>query len=381
MRRVKVLFIMPVMGMGGSERLVHNLVGRIDRSRFSPSVAWLNGAEALQEFQDLRVPLYHFPKTGRVDFTAMRKLSEIIRRESIDIVNAQHFMPLVYAYYGCRLVARKPLIFTAHSRWELEAASLKWRVAGGYLLRRIGASVGVAPDVTGAIRSVFGLKASQTVTIENGVDVDLFACKKDDRGLRASLRLADGDMLIGIVANLKRVKNHLFLLRAFARLAEEYENVKLLIIGQGYSGEADNTEDELRLFVKRHGLSERVLFLGHRTDIPELLQLLDVFCLVSVREGLPISLIEAMAAGLPTVATNVEGIRDAITRNEEGVLVELDDVVALKEALARLIRDPEWRLRLGRAGRERAVQKYSLQRCVREYEQLFLSVLNASATR
>ena len=378
---VNVLFIMPVMGMGGSERLVHNLVLRLDRSQFNPSVAWLYGNEALQEFQDLQVPLHYVPKTKRVDFSTMLKLARIIQTESIDIVDAQHFMPAIYAYYGCKLAAKKTLVFTAHSRWEIEDIPLKWRVAGGYLLRRIGASVGVAPDVSSAIQSIFKTTASQTVTIENGVDIDLFAREKDVRGLRSSLGLADGDMVIGVVANLKKVKNHLFLLQALAKVAEELENVKLIIVGRGSAGETDNTEDNLRLFVNNHHLAERVSFLGYRTDIPELLQVMDVFCLTSLREGLPIGLIEAMAAGLPVIGTNVEGIRDVITPNVDGILVELDDVAALKDALTSLTRDLQWRDRLGCAGRIKAVERYSLQRCVREYERLFLSLADASATR
>src|SRR5207245_624615 len=121
-------------------------------------------------------------------------------------------------------------------------------------------------------------------------------------------------------------------------------------------------------------LAERVLFLGYRTDVPELLQVIDVFCLTSLREGLPIGLIEAMAAGLPVVGTNVEGIRDVVSRNEDGILVELGDVTALRNTLVGLINNERWRDKLGRAGHEKAVQKYSLQRCVREYERLFLSL-------
>jgi glycosyltransferase involved in cell wall biosynthesis len=289
-------------------------------------------------------------------------------------------MPAVYAYYGCSLAAKKALVFTAHSRWEIEDTPLKWRIAGGYLLRRIGASVGVTPDVTSAVQRIFAIKSSQVVTIENGVDLDLFAGERDVRGLRNSLGLADGDVVIGIVANLKRVKNHLILLQAFAKVAEEIEHAKLLVIGQGFPGEPDNTESELRSFVMHHGLAGRVSFLGFRKDIAELLHVMDVFCLTSLREGLPIGLIEAMAAGLPVIGTNVEGIRDVIVRDEDGILVEPGDVGALTKALIRLIKDSEWRRRLGRAGREKAVRKYSLQRCIREYEQLFLSLVRSSAS-
>lgn len=366
------------MGMGGSEHLVRNLVLRLDKNRFNPSVAWFVGDEALQEFRDLQVPLYHVPKTKRVDFSAMQALRKTIECNKIDVVNAQHFMPAIYSYYGCKVAAKKALVFTAHSRWEVEDMPFRWRVVGGYLLRRMDASVGVAPDVSTAIRSVFNTSAHQTTTIENGVDTDLFGREVDVRNLRRSLGLADRDVVIGAVANLKKVKNHLFLLQAFTELAGEFENVKLLLVGRGFSGESDNTEDDLRRFVDNHRLAGKVSFLGYRTDIPELMRLIDVFCLTSLREGLPIGLIEAMAAGLPVIGTNVEGIRDVVVPNEDGILVELGDVAGLKNALAGLIRDERWRKKLGRAGRNKAVQKYSIQRCVREYEQLFLSISDAT---
>lgn len=381
MRKVNILFVITQMGMGGSERLVHNLALRLDRSRFNPSVAWLVGSEALKEYEDLQVPLHYVPKTKRVDFSTMRRLARIIDSEGIDIVNAQHFMPTIYSYYGCKLGAKTALVFTAHSRWEIEDTSLKWRVAGGYLLRRIDASVGVSPDVSSAIQSVFKTKASQTVTIENGVDSDLFGREKDVQGLRRGLGLTDRDIVIGTVGNLKRVKNHLLLLQAFAKVSEELASVKLLIVGRGSMLESDDTEDDLRLFVDKHRLAERVLFLGYRTDIAGLLQVMDIFCLTSLREGLPISLMEAMAAGLPVVGTNVQGIRDVITPNVDGILVELGDVTALKIALIGLIGDEQQRNDLGRAGHKKVVQKYSLQRCVHEYEQLFLSLANASVAR
>src|SRR6266446_4521951 len=342
MRRVNILFVIGQMGMGGSERLVHNLVLRLDRGRFNPSVAWLIGCEVLKEYEDLQVPLHYVPKTKRVDFSTMQKLARIIETESIDIVNAQHFMPTIYSYYGCKLAAKKALVFTAHSRWEIEETSLKWRLAGGYLLRRIGASVGVSPDVSSAIQSVFKTKTSQTVTIENGVDTDLFGREKDVQGLRGSLGLADSDVVIGTVGNLKKVKNHLLLLQAFAKVAEELESVKLLIVGRGSMAESDDTEEDLRLFVNNHRLAERVLFLGYRTDIAELLQVMDVYCITSLREGLPLGLMQAMAAGLPVIVTTVQASRYPITPDVSGTLLEAGNVTAFKNARFPLPRNERW---------------------------------------
>jgi len=372
MSKINVLFVMPQMGMGGSERLVHSLMRKLDRGQFSPSLAWLSGAEALQEFRNLEVPLHYVPKTKRVDFSTMRNLARIIREEDIDVVCAQHFMPTVYAYYGSRLAADRALVFTAHSRWEIEGTPLKWRVAGGLMLRRICASVGVAPEVSNAIQRVFGLEARHIVTIQNGVDISMLAHRKDVQDLRNDVGLADGDRVIGIVANLKKVKNHLFLLQAFSKVVDEYRNAKLLIIGQGFPGESDNTEGALRQFVDDHRLGGNVLFLGYRTDVPALLQVMDVWCLTSLREGLPIGLIEAMASGLAVVSTNVEGSRDVIEHGKDGLLVECGNVENLAQTLIALLNDPALRRRLGAAAQRKAEEEYSLKRCIKEYEQLFL---------
>jgi len=130
--------------------------------------------------------------------------------------------------------------------------------------------------------------------------------------------------------------------------------------------------------VQELGIADSVSFLGYRSDVRELLSIIDIFCLTSLKEGLPISLIEAMAVGLPVVGTNVEGIRDVIVPNYNGLLVELGDVNALKNILLDLLKHPDHGESLGRVARQMAEERYSLTRCVSEYEALFLSTLQSS---
>lgn len=375
MKRVNVLFVITAMGMGGSERLVYNLALKLDRSRFNPSVAWFLGDGVISEFKDLKIPLHHVGKTKRVDFTAMQRLHRIIRENKIDVVNAQHFMPAVYSYYGCKFKEKRALIFTAHSEWEIEEISWKWRIIGRYLLRRTDVSVGVTRGVSNLIQGAFKIDARQTVTIENGVDINAFAPKRNVGGLKRSLLGINGkERIIGIVANFKKVKNHRFLLQVFAELVKTFEDVKLVLVGRGFAGHADNTEEELWQFVNENHLTKKVVFLSNNPNIPDLLNAMDVFCLTSLKEGLPISLIEAMATGLPVVGTNVEGIRDVIVPHEDGLLIELGDVEGLKNAFIELLAKPDWSHKLGEAARRKAQEKYSLERCISEYEALLLSI-------
>jgi len=375
--KVNVLFIIIQMNMmGGSERLVYNLISKLDRQVFNPSVAWFYGDKPLQEFLELGIPLFHVPKNGRFDFSPMRSLGEIIKKNQIAVVNAHHFFSMIYAFFGTKLRNRSSLIYTEHSEWEVQGISQKWRIIGRSLLKRIDHVVGVGPEVTKQLENVFRLPESKVSTILNGVDLQEFQSRGQNiQEIRRSLNLKDGERVIGIVGNFRRGKNHVFLIKAFGELVKTLENVKLVLIGRGYSNDLENSEPEVREMIRELGIGDNVSFLGSRSDVSELLGIMDVFCLTSLKEGLPISLIEAMAAGLPVVGTHVEGIRDVIVPNHNGFLIELGDVHEFKNILLDLLKHPEYRERLGRAGRQLAEEKYSLERCVSEYEKLFLSTL------
>jgi glycosyltransferase involved in cell wall biosynthesis len=371
MKKINVLFVMLQMEMGGSERLVYNLVRSLDRTAFNVSVAWFYGSKPLKEF----------PKNRRIDLSAMRRLKEVIRENDIDVVNAHHFMSLVYSWYGVRLKKNCRLVYTEHSKWEIERLAPRWKIMGRHLLNHADAAVGVSTQVSREIETCFKMDCARVATIENGVIVE-GAAHPDDKDLfRKSIGLDLADFVIGIVANLKKIKNHAFLLKAFDQLGKENPRAKLLLIGQGFEADPENCEQELRNFVAEQKLEDRVLFLGYRSDIPQLLSVMDIFCLTSFREGLPISLIEAMAAGLPVVGTDVEGIRDVIVPGKNGFLVSLTDPTGLQKVLSLLAADEPLRRRLGKESKARAAASYSLANCTKHYEELFLSLCGGSQAR
>jgi len=374
MEKINILFVIIQMKMGGTERLVHNIALNIDRKFFNPSILWFFGQTPLKEFKDLRIPLYHVPKTQRFDFVAMRKLSNIIRNNNIQVVNAHHFMSMVYSFYGCKIKNNRKLIYTEHSKWEVEQISFKWRIIGCYLMKKLNAVVGINNLVADSLQNKFKIKHQKVYTIKNGVDLNRFS--KKNRFLKRELNIPNNIAVIGIVANFRKVKNHIFLLKAFKNLLKEYKNVKLLFIGQGFKGDKENSEHEIKHFIEDNQLNNNVLLLGFRADIANLLNIMDIFCLSSFKEGLPISLIEAMAAGLPVVGTDVEGIRDIIINGKNGFLVQIDDVKGLKNALYTLLNDESLRQKMGRESKSLANQAYSLDYCINQYQDLFMSIMN-----
>jgi L-malate glycosyltransferase len=375
--KINVLFVIMQMAMGGSERLVHNIILNLDRSRYNPYLAWFYGASVLQEFADLDVPLFHIPKVRRFDWSTMRRISEIIRDRRIHVVNAHHFMSMVYAFYGCKIRNSAKLIYTEHSQWEIENVSWPWKQVGRRLLARVENVVGVTDQVSDSLSSFFRVPHQKCFTISNGIDFERFRRPDKRESVREELGLRSDDKAIGIVANLKRVKNHIFLLKALHEILKKDRRVKLLLVGRGFSNDPENTEPELREFVKDNGLVNHVSFLGYRQDIPDLLSAMDLFCLTSLKEGMPISLLEAMAAGLPVVGTDVEGIREIVTVNRNGFLVHVGDVGGLIKVLRTLIQDEPLRKRIGAESRSLAIMNYSLAQSIKKYDRLFATDLTS----
>lgn len=368
-----VLFVIIQMEMGGAERLVYNIITKLDRTKFNPSIAWFFGDKVLKEFEELGIGLYHVPKQKRFDFDTMKMLGKVIKENDIHVVNAHNFMSFVYSFYGCKIANQRKLIYTEHSGWEIEGLSWRWKKIGKYLLKFSDGAVGVSTAVAKRMQGIFKVKSSKTFAIENGINCEAFARRNEIEKLKDKLGIKQTDKIIGTVGNFKKVKNHIFLLKAFSELIKECKNTKLLLIGKLFPGD-EEVAKELYDFVKEKGLAENIIFLGFRSDISNLLGIMDIFCLTSFKEGLPISIIEAMAAGLPVIGTNVEGIRDVIIPSRNGFLVELDDVIGMRDLLKRLLSDASLRQKMGEESKNMAISTYSMERCIGEYQNLFLSI-------
>ena len=376
MERVNVLFVIPQVERGGSESLVLNIIEGLNTELFKPHLAYFDffgNSQFLNEFVDAGAPIYHVPREKRFDLSTMMRLSSIIQENQIHLVNAHHYVSFFFSYFGCRIRNKTKLVLTAHSKWEIEDASWKSKLIGRAFLRSIDKVVGVTAEVTKCAINTFHLDPSRTCTILNGIDITRFLSVQRRGTVRQELFANDDTRIIGVVANFRKVKNHTFLIRAFARLVRLYSNVKLVLVGQAFQGDLESSIEEVRSLVASMELENKVIFLGYRTDVADLMSGFDIFCLTSWKEGLPISVIEAMAAGLPVVGTNVDGIREVVISDRTGLLVDPGDVDALVAALESLIKDDDRRLRMGGESRQWAINNFSLQRCIREYEKLFLA--------
>jgi len=189
---------------------------------------------------------------------------------------------------------------------------------------------------------------------------------------RKKLGISERALVVGTVGNLTAKKDHRTLLEATARAASNHHDLRLVLVGSG------PLEHELRNATRSLGLTERVTFAGSRGDVAELLPAFDVFALSSRHEGLPISLLEAMAAGVPCVATAVGGVPEVVTDRDEGILVAPEDPDALAHALGAVVADPEFRHAAG-ARAARTARRFDISSAVRRTEQVYREVLGLPA--
>jgi glycosyltransferase involved in cell wall biosynthesis len=370
--RCSVFQIISSLVPAGAERLVVHLVEYIDRERFAPVCISLTdpvGSHLEARVQQLGVPLYFLGKGDKMSFEVLRKLDALFRQYRPAVVHT-HLLALNYAYPLMIRYRTPARLYTVHNLAEkdlgLRTAPIVRALAFRYRLGKV-VPVAIAEEVRASIQRLYGYP--DPPLIPNGIPTDEYA---PDPDARAQWRQAHGiephATVLTHIGRFATQKNHALLIEAFARVRTSAPLYLLLVGG----GELENT---VREQVAQLGLENRVRFLGIRSDVADILRASDAFVLSSRWEGNPMSVMEAMAAGLPVVSTAVGGVPELVREGETGLLVPSEDAGALARALQALVDDPVRRQAMGAAARQHAIAHFDIRHTVRGYEQLYESLL------
>jgi L-malate glycosyltransferase len=350
---------------GGTERQMTELIRRLDPQQFRIHVAcfrkagaWLPRVEAAAvEVAQFRLRSFKSPAS----ITTLREFARWLRSREIAIVQACDLYANVFALPGAalarvpiRIGARREIAPPDKSRAHLTAQRLAYRAA-----HRV-----VANSTAGADRlRKEGVPAEKVVVISNGIDLTEFTVPAVPRRRR----------VVATVANLRQEKGHDVLLRAAALVRRRVPDARFRIIGDGPQREP------LQQLASRLAVADCVEFLGHREDVPSLLATSDVSAFPSRTEAFPNGLIEAMASGLPVVASGVGGMLELIEHGRNGLLVPPDDEHALASSLVELMQNDGFANELGLAARLTIDRRYSFDRMVRAFTDLYFSELSTRA--
>ncbi len=375
--RHRVALVVSHLKGGGKEQCVVDLANTLSEGCFEPIVICLQTSGALQDrIRHQGVKVISLDKRPGNDLRLPFRLARVLRRERVDIVHSNNWGSLAESVLAAKCAGVRPIVHTQHGlEYEVAASRLETGRPFRTLVKRVAArSIGRIAAVSHEVREMivreWRVPPEKVSVIHNGVLVTGRTIEEGERvEVRRQFGLSRDDYVIGSVGIFRPVKDFPTLVHAMAEVLPRLPNAKLVLVGDGPS------RPEVEQAADRHGLRSAVRFLGMRQDVHDLLPLMDLFVLCSLSEGLSLSILEAMAAGLPVVATAVGGNPEIIDKSETGLLIPPRSPSETASAILSLSQDADRRRTMGRLARERVRSHFSVQRMASDYRNLYASVV------
>ena len=371
-RRVRVLHVLATLLPGGSEISVLRLLSALDRKRYEVRVACLWGEPVLAgEFHAAGIEVVPLGLRRRIDPRGFLRLRHLVAGGRFDIVHTHMDLADFYGALAGRLGGARAVVATKHAPDEFRTRRT-WKRIPFLLLERLAyemedAVVVVSEGLASFLETAERLPRRKMVVIGHGIEpVERVPSREQ---ARRALGIEAKGPLLGVVGRLSSEKGQGVLLGALPEILAAFPLAACALAGDGPA------RADLESEAKRLGLGDRVLFLGHRRDVPAVLAALDLFVQPSLYEGFGLSLLEAMAAGLPIVASRVGGIPELLEDGRTGLLVPPQDPAALARAILRLLRDRDLAQRLSGAARLRALDRHSMAQATESVDALYRRVL------
>jgi glycosyltransferase involved in cell wall biosynthesis len=385
----RIAYVDHATDVGGAEKSMTDIIARLDRSRYEPRVycatdaKWLEGTgleEATLERvfapggvlerkrDDLAPGLLGNAQAVGQAAAPVARLYRRFRRHQPHLVHTNTLKAHLLGGAAAWLARRRLLWHLRDILDEGNALGMLRRAARRFRPKVIAISEAVRRSLQGGEVDV--------VVVHNGTNLTAFRPSPRREALRAALGLAPEHVAIAIVGRLTPWKGHRELLRAFAEVAREAPNARLLVVGEVAFWE-DSYGPELHELARTLGVGELVSWLGFRRDVPDVLAASDVFALPSIDEPFGRAVVEAMAVELPVIGTRSGGVPEIVVQGETGLLVAPGDAADLAKALLRLVRDADLRRAMGRAGRARATDLFNVDRTAERVQGVYAEMLGA----
>jgi glycosyltransferase involved in cell wall biosynthesis len=360
-----ILHCIDTTGPGGAETVFIDLATRLPAKKYRAVVVIRGKGWVYEELRRRGVTPILLDAKGSFNRAYLFALCKLIHREHVDLVQSHLLGSNVYCAIA-GLLTRTPVVTTFHGSVDIGDRERFKRLKFGAINAGARCVVAVSEDLRIDILERTPLKAGKMRVIYNGINTSLFQRPRSDR-LRQQFGWAEDEILIGSLGNIRPAKGYDILLQAAALLEKSPRSYRFVIAGQGKGG----LYDELLRLREELGLQDRVLFLGFIDDAAEFLSNLDLFLSTSVSEGLPLSAIQAMVAGLPLVATRCGGYEELVSDRENGLLVDIGNSRAIADTLESLADNTGLQATLAQQARKHVIQTFDLSIMLAEYEKVY----------
>ena len=359
----RVLYLLETGGPGGAERMLIDLAEHV-RPQWRAMIGVMKAGWLRSHAMTAGIPCVMLEGHGLGDLGVLESLVEAVETHEIAVIHAHEFyMSVIGALLSW--VTGVPLVVTVHGK-SYYPDKRRRRVACRLMAATAATVVTVSDDLYRFFCYTTGTAPSRVRVIYNGIDVQgASPAGESHAALRAAAGIPRGARVIGAVGSLYRVKGHLDLIRATPAILAHHPTSHVVILGRGPLHDALAGEAEAL------GVRDRIHLLGHRDDVKEWFGAMDAFVMPSLSEGLPLSLLEAMAAGLPSVITRVGGMPEVVRDGETGLIVSPGDVAALADRIAFLLGDAGLAVKIGSAARDRVLDQFTVDRMAADYRDLY----------
>jgi glycosyltransferase involved in cell wall biosynthesis len=373
--RINIMFLYSSKGFGGMVRNVSLIAGNIDKTAFCPFVAYLadknDNAAAPELPSGGPVRMDRFEDAGKFDRCAVGDLVRYIDENSIDVLSCHGYKADLYGLIAAGRAGKRPkTVMMAHG-WnhagnpKLFAYMLLDRLLAGFFDKVILVSASLK-----AFLPLFFVPGSKITVINNAVEAEGFVRKDDIAGLRAKFGLDQGEQAVGVIGRLSSEKGLFTIIGAIEALKRSYSRpFKFIIAGDG------PLEESVKRFARKKGVEKQVVFAGFRRDVREMYGILDVYVSASVREAFPNALLEAQAAAVPCVVTDVPGNNEIVNGGINGLLVKPNDSERLAASVLRLLSDREFAAGLAHEGVNVVKGRFTLEKRMRLLEAVYKGIL------
>jgi glycosyltransferase involved in cell wall biosynthesis/peptidoglycan/xylan/chitin deacetylase (PgdA/CDA1 family) len=375
--RIHVLFLIDgILAMGGGEGALLKIVRYLPRDRFRCSLAVFKpGGRLYDLFREAGCPVHVFPVEKILSFGAVRagwQLRRFMKREKVDIVHTFFETANLWGGLVTKLGGGPLLVSSRRDMGILRSA--KHRIAYRILHPLFDSVVAVSGPVREACIRDERIASDRVITLYNGVELDKSKAHCDTLNVRVQLGLSEATHVVTSVGHIRRFKGFDVMIRAAAKVCREFPKAVFVIVGGLYETEHVR---ELKEMVRSLGIPENIRFAGALENVSSVLNISNVFCLLSRTEGFSNALVEAMACSLPAVATRVGGAEETIDDGRSGFLVNSEDVDTAAERILSLLRDPELARRLGNEARETVRTKFTAEIMANTLAEHYEHLLNA----
>ncbi len=372
--RKKILQIITLSEWGGAQRVVFDLADNLNKEKFEVEVACSPGGLLVEKLRARNIKVYEIKNLVRRlsiidDIKAFFALKKIIKKGKFDIVHCHSAKAGFLGRLSAKQAGVKKIFYTVHSwgfynqkEYGLMEKTFIFleKVSSVFTSRIICVANRVMAD--GVRRKI--AKPKDFLLIQNGIDFNV-ENKRDE--IRKNYNIKSKEIVIGMVSRLAYPKAPLLFLQLAKEILKKEDNIKFVLVGSGPLAEKCHN------FIERDKLEEKILLLGEKSPVEsrELFFVFDIFVLLSQFEGMPITILEAMFASLPVIASNVGGLPELIEKEKGGFLVRNNYFGEIKEVIDYLIKNPQARNQMGEYNLQKAKTSFTLERMINEYEKLF----------